>query len=381
MPGVAWIQWSERHLIESSKRPTMEPMAAPPSPSPDGPGTAELAGVADSNQDSIGRIDPPNRSRLALVASFSLHFIVILTLGLLSTRPSAGTGEAPDRPIGIAMVHRRPDRDRYVEAESIADETSDRNPSPSETASVASAAAAMPPGAAPPIDLAAALATMTAPATPGVADGPAGSQSMSGDGDVGIAKGGSGPVADDASATTSVFGVSGSGSSFVYVFDRSDSMNGFGGRPLRAAKRELIKSLESLTDRQRFSLVFYNDRPTPFAPSGAPFAMIPGDEAMVTTARRYINSVQAYGGTEHGDALRMALRLGPDVIFFLTDASVPRLSSSQLRVIRSRAQTSGTVIHAIEFGTTPAAAPDSFLKELASAGGGQYRYVNVQRLP
>ena len=44
------------------------------------------------------------------------------------------------------------------------------------------------------------------------------------------------PASDSAEATTMVFGVSGSGSRFVYVFDRSDSMNGFGGKPLEGCQ-------------------------------------------------------------------------------------------------------------------------------------------------
>ena len=48
------------------------------------------------------------------------------------------------------------------------------------------------------------------------------------------------------SARTEVFGVYGTGSRFVYVFDRSGSMAGFEGRPLRAAKRELQSSLGCL---------------------------------------------------------------------------------------------------------------------------------------
>jgi hypothetical protein len=164
------------------------------------------------------------------------------------------------------------------------------------------------------------------------------------------------------------------------VFDRSDSMNEDGGRPLREAKRELIQSLTSLTDRQRFSLIFYNDRPTPFAPTGAPYAMLPCDEAMLTTAKRYVASIRAYGGTEHVDAIRLALRLSPDVIFFLTDASVPPVSSSDLQSIQASAQTTGTTIHTIEFGTTPAAAANSFMKELAAMNGGRYRYINARNI-
>ena len=61
--------------------------------------------------------------------------------------------------------------------------------------------------------------------------------------------------------STGVFGVEGEGSKFVYVFDRSGSMQGFQGRPLAAAKRELITSLESLESVHQFQVIFYNERP------------------------------------------------------------------------------------------------------------------------
>ncbi|MCA9219601.1 MAG: hypothetical protein KDA71_04700, partial [Planctomycetales bacterium] len=69
-----------------------------------------------------------------------------------------------------------------------------------------------------------------------------------------------------------------------------------------------------------------------------------------------------------------------DVIFFLTDAHIPRLSQRELDQIRDRADGSGTTIHAIEFGSRPTPAADSFLKDLAGMNRGQYQYVDVRRL-
>jgi hypothetical protein len=331
----------------------------------------------------LGTPKLPDRSAFSWLASVAMHLLLFLFLGWVTSYPPAGTGENLDRPIGIAMVHRRPARDYFSEVQASSESQKPETQVPASTSSGGSSAAlsAMPAGAAPPIDFAVVLEGIASSPTPSGGDGPVGSGATTGQSRVGIAKGSGGPEGHSEIGTTAVFGISGSGSSFVYVFDRSDSMNAFGGRPLREAKRELIKSLASLTDRQRFSLIFYNDHPTPFAPTGAPYAMLPGDEAMVTTAKRYVESIRAYGGTEHFEAIRLALRLSPDVIFFLTDASMPPMSSSDLRSIQASAQSTGTTIHAIEFGTKPAASANSFLKELASMNGGRYQYINVQRLP
>jgi hypothetical protein len=309
-----------------------------------------------------------------------VHVIALVALGLLFGRTPSGTGEVSDRPIGIALVHVLPDRQQYVDVAKTPPKPS-KLPSTDQAANEAasaSAAAAMPPSIAPPIDLDGILQSIQALPSPTSGTGLVGEANL--DGDAFGAGTAAGTSHDSDEATAMVFGVSGSGSRFVYVFDRSDSMNGYGGRPLRAAKRELVRSLESLSDRQQFQLIFYNDKPTPFRMSGVPLQMMAGEDTNKIAASRYIDSIMAFGATEHESALKMALRLGPDVIFFLTDARIPRLSSSQLREIQRRADQSGTTIHAIEFGSDPASPTDSFLRELAAMNQGKYRYIDISTL-
>lgn len=330
------------------------------------------------NVASVGRsaeIVPPERTTFALLMSLVLHVILLTVVGVLWNSPPSGTGETEDRPVGIALVHRLPDRDRYVDAAEV--QTDDPSESQTES-SEASAPAAPPAELAPPIDLEGVLKAMKSTPIPVSGSGLAGEMSLDGDAfDTGLGPKGSGQSSE---TTTMLFGISGSGSRFVYVFDRSDSMNGFGGRPLRAAKAEMIQSIATLTDQQQFQIIFYNDQPTPFRLSNVPLQMLPGEDSYRVQAENYIRSISAYGGTEHEGALKMALQMAPDVIFFLTDARIPRLSNSELREIRNRADRAGTTIHAIEFGPDPVSPTDSFLRQLASQNNGQYRYVNVRSL-
>ena len=318
---------------------------------------------------------PPERTTPALLMSLLLHVLLLTSIGLIWSRTPRGTGEAEDRPVGIALVHRLPDRDRYVDA-------SQTPPAENEdmaTADASSAASAAPPAdLSPPLDLAGVLQAMKSTPSPISGSGLAGETNL--DGDAFGSGRGTSSSADAADTTTMLFGISGSGSRFVYVFDRSDSMNGFGGKPLRAAKAELIRSLRTMTDRQRFQIIFYNDKPTPFKISGMPLQMVAGEEAYVARAESYVKSIAAFGGTEHEAALKMALRMSPDVIFFMTDARIPRLSVAELREVKDRADSAGTTIHAIEFGPDPVASPDSFLRELAAQNNGEYRYVDVRSL-
>jgi Ca-activated chloride channel family protein len=78
----------------------------------------------------------------------------------------------------------------------------------------------------------------------------------------------------------------------------------------------------------------------------------------------------------------MALRMNPEVIFFLTDALEPPLWPKDLERIRT--MNGGRVrIHSIEFGQGPELGVDAnignFLRKLANQNGGSYRYHDVTR--
>ncbi len=181
---------------------------------------------------------------------------------------------------------------------------------------------------------------------------------------------------------TSVFGAEGTGSKFVYVFDRSASMDGYQGRPLAAAKSELIASLQDLEQIHQFQIIFYNERPSVFNPSSPhPPRMLYGDSTTKRLAQNYIRGIVASGGTQHLDALKLAIGMRPDVVFFLTDAAEPQLSASELDDIRRRNSRYGVTINAIEFGAGPQQSSMNFLVRLAQQNGGHHVYVDVTRLP
>ena len=332
-------------------------------------------GAISSNEPNSLDLVIPERTGLALTASMILHVILLTAIGLILSQSPRGTGDEPNRPVGIALVHRLPDRDKYVEATAEKQTVAETTKSES---TAASSPAAPPADLSPPLDLAGILQTMEA--TPAAVSGTGLAGETKLDGDAFGSDRGTGKAVDAADTTAVVFGVSGSGSRFVYVFDRSDSMNGFGGKPLRSAKSELIRSLRTMSERQRFQIIFYNDKPTPFKVGGMPLQMVAGEEGYIDLAENYVRSIAAFGGTEHQSALKMALRMAPDVIFFLTDASIPRLSAQQLREIKNRSDSIGTTIHCIEFGANVVGSPDSFLRDLAAQNRGVYKYVNVRQL-
>jgi hypothetical protein len=78
-------------------------------------------------------------------------------------------------------------------------------------------------------------------------------------------------------------------------------------------------------------------------------------------------------------ALRLALGMKPDVLFYLTDADEPTLSRFELEQLR-RINSAATAIHTIEFGYGPASGRDNFLKRLARQNAGRHAYVDISRL-
>jgi hypothetical protein len=179
-------------------------------------------------------------------------------------------------------------------------------------------------------------------------------------------------------ARTSIFGVPGEGSKFVYVFDRSGSTGGPGRSTLSAAKLQIIASLNDLDTVHQFQIIFYNESPSVFNPTGQPGKLVFANERNKLLAQRFVQSITSDGGTSHEEALLLAIRMQPEVIFFFTDADEPRLTARQLERIRRMAN--GIVINAIEFGIGPQADADDFMVKLARQNGGQFGYVDVTTL-
>ena len=173
--------------------------------------------------------------------------------------------------------------------------------------------------------------------------------------------------------TTEIFGVKGTGSRFVYVIDRSESMAGYGYRPMLAARQQMWASLVSLHKNHQFQIVFYNNDVKIF--NGRPRLYFATDEIR-EEAKAFIERTRPEGGTDHMTALKQAFEFGPDVIFFLTDAE-GGFSDSDLREINRRNR-SAAIINAIEFGERPSR--NRSLEAVANSSGGQYIFKNINTL-
>ncbi|MGH7129711.1 MAG: hypothetical protein ACREIV_14170, partial [Planctomycetaceae bacterium] len=128
---------------------------------------------------------------------------------------------------------------------------------------------------------------------------------------------------------TAFFNIRDRGTRFVYVLDCSGSMTSYNA--IRVAKAELIGSLEGLDKNQQFQIVFYNDTPLTMTLRNETRTQLHwATDVNRTLARQYIAGVPADGGTDHMPALRRALAMQPEVLFFLTDAQQPILTPKNL---------------------------------------------------
>ena len=202
-----------------------------------------------------------------------------------------------------------------------------------------------------------------------------------------IAAGGSGvklgPV------RTQVFGLAGEGTHFVYVFDRSESMNSvlnytsegttvFSITPLDAAKAELLRSLEDLDRGNQFGIVFYNHSPWLFTLGRKGNAVLPATQTNKHRAAEFVASMYGQGKTNHVKPLEIALKMQPDVIFLLTDGEEKDdLTSTELAHL-TRMNDGRTRINVIQFCYRPQTGGS--LVQLAEDNGGRHIFFNIADL-
>jgi len=175
---------------------------------------------------------------------------------------------------------------------------------------------------------------------------------------------------------TRFLGIRDKGTRFVYVLDRSASM--FSHHALEVAKAELITSIKQLDETQQFQVVFYNENFSLLALGNKPGTVYTATEINKRLASQQIARVTPAGGTRHYPALRKALSLEPEVVYFLTDADVnTQLAPGELSKLVGRNR-GRCRIHAIKFGLGAELIDNHYVKQLALRNGGKYRYRDVR---
>ncbi len=155
------------------------------------------------------------------------------------------------------------------------------------------------------------------------------------------------------------------GKSFAYVVDASGSMS---GNRMRRVLEELKESVNSLEEHHRFFVVFFNKHTYAMMWPKIEKRLITADRRNKDRVLGWAFTVQPREETEPQRALRMALDLKPDIVFFLTDGDIPEETLRIVKKYRSR----GTCVHTICVGED-AAVP--VMQKIAEVGQGAFLMV------
>jgi hypothetical protein len=174
---------------------------------------------------------------------------------------------------------------------------------------------------------------------------------------------------------TQFFGARDHAHSFTYVIDCSGSMAMHNS--LDVAKREMLSSINQLPPDASFGVIFYSLETRILSDPLGRKGLMAATANNKVRVRTQLESISPLGGTDHMLALREALKLEPEVIFFLTDADL--MSNSDVNEIL--AEVGSTRIQAVEFGLGTELGLRSPLARLAATTGGSYLYIDVSKFP
>ncbi len=175
------------------------------------------------------------------------------------------------------------------------------------------------------------------------------------------------------------FGTRSKGDRFVFVIDNSSSMkNG----KLEVARAELVKTVESLSPKQSFYVIFVSDQTYPMFYPQPELDLIP---AISANKKRLIDwlpkAILASGkNRELIKAMDMAAALHPHAVFLLWDGDMRYSDNVRLDVMTHLTAPNqwNFTVHTLGLGITSADAEQN-LTAIAQAHGGLYRRIEVPK--
>jgi len=167
----------------------------------------------------------------------------------------------------------------------------------------------------------------------------------------------------------SFFGVEAEGNRFAFVVDISGSM-AFSGK-IEATARELLRSINELSESSSFYIVFYNSTAHPL--TGADTTWTDATDSGKRWARNKMAEVRVGGGTDPVPAFEAVSRLKPkpDAIYFMTDGEFVD-EERTARDILSLDRKPRIPIHCITFVSKDS---EKIMKRIALVTEGSYTHV------
>ena len=177
--------------------------------------------------------------------------------------------------------------------------------------------------------------------------------------------------------STLFFGTAAKGNRFVFVVDNSSSMKG--GR-LEMAVAELVKTVEGLSARQSFYVIFVSDKPYPmFYPQQEP-TLVPATPANKKRLAEWApKAILASGkNRELIKAMDLAASLQPQAVYLLWDGDLRYSETVRLDVITHLTQPNqwNFIVHTLGMGITSPNSEQN-LRTIAQAHSGTFRRIDV----
>jgi len=152
----------------------------------------------------------------------------------------------------------------------------------------------------------------------------------------------------------------------IFVIDTSGSM---AGQSIRAAREALLAGIDGLNAEDRFNIIEFNNDAAQLY-NGAK----PADRSHLAEARRYIQRLQADGGTNMAPALDLALAADGEgqrlrQVVFITDGAVSEEAALFAHIHR---QLGDSRLFTVGIGSAP---NSHFMAEAAVAGRGTFTYI------
>ena len=168
------------------------------------------------------------------------------------------------------------------------------------------------------------------------------------------------------SATTSFYGVRGTGNRFAFVCDVSGSMR---GAPFQRLLRELQESITRLPPHAQFYVVFFNENVFPLYWPQSVATTVPAIATHKARLQTWMSQVNPEGETYAFEAINTAFNVNPDTIFLLSDGAFDD-EMQVMNAFKSMGQQRPISVHTVSIGRS------SFvLQQIAGMNRGLYREV------
>jgi von Willebrand factor type A domain len=174
--------------------------------------------------------------------------------------------------------------------------------------------------------------------------------------------------------TASFFGTKVEGRRILYVLDNSGGMKDGG---LETLVDELLRSVESLSPKQEFYVIFYSDMVYPLFHPRSIERFVPANDRFKERLKKWLDSVELSVGNSVDQAILAASVIRPDAVYLLTDGDVNTTPDG--RKLDALLDTTGRdfPIHTFGIGMGDSTKAADNLRRVAEANGGTFRIVDV----